>query len=71
MYNYRINIAHYNVQQIEVIKMKTCSKCLKNIDDSKEDYVMLISKTGQKIREFFVFHKKCWMEHFKEYFRRV
>lgn len=47
--------------------IRTCSKCWKDIDKTKDEYVMLISKKGQKIKEFFIFHKKCWMEHFEEY----
>ncbi len=52
-------------------KVRTCTKCLESIDELKGDYVMLISKKGQKIREFFIFHRECWMGHFREYFERV
>jgi len=47
--------------------MRTCSKCLKHIDESREEYVMLIGKKAGKIKEFFVFHKRCWLGHWGEY----
>ena len=49
------------------LKNRICTKCLEKIDEIRDDHVMLISKRGERIREFFIFHKKCWMEHFKEY----
>ena len=28
---------------------------------------MLIGKSAGKIKEFFVFHKRCWLGHWREY----
>jgi len=51
-------------------KARFCTKCMEYIDENdrngNSEYVMLIAKKGMKIKEFFIFHKRCWMEHFKE-----
>jgi len=46
---------------------------MEHIDEENdgEEYVMLIAKKGKRIREFYIFHKKCWLGHFKEYYERV
>jgi len=55
------------------MKARFCSKCMEHIDENNDnsEYVMLIAKKGEKIKEFYIFHKKCWIQHFKEYYGRV
>lgn len=49
--------------------MKYCIKCLRNINEKKESYVMFIVKKGNKIKEFKCFHVGCWKKHFEEVLR--
>jgi len=51
-------------------RARFCTKCLEHIDEENpnSEYVMLIAKKGERIKEFYIFHKNCWIQHFKEYY---
>lgn len=44
-----------------------CTKCWNEIKELEEEHVMLLSKKGKRIIDFYIFHRKCWFEHFEEY----
>lgn len=51
--------------------MKTCSVCGKEIneDDEQELHTMIITKRGDKIKEFECFHTDCWKNLYKDSLR--